>query len=280
MMGAVADDGGSARVAWVQRWQRSLPGHSWRRADDLNLATHALALAAQQVLCTAPLLVAASAVLRRVDQQGPGVLLPRYLGLTGKAAADVSSLFSGASSSVSVSELAAGVGLSFVFGMGAGATVQRSFETVWAQPPLGRRSIGRHALWLAGLLAYVFIVLGVGRGAHRIHGHTNVRLVARVVVQLVASFLFFWWSQHMLLGGRISWRRLRAGAASIAVATATLVALSGFVLPGQITDEVRDYGLVGAAFVLSVWLVTLSGLVIGGALVGAVLDERRNPIAA
>ena len=208
------------------------------------------------------------------------MLLPRYLGLTGKAAADVSALFSGASSSVSVSELAAGVGLSFVFGVGAGATVQRSFETVWAQPPLGRWALGRHALWLVGLLAYVFIVLGVGRGAHRIHGHTHVRLVARVVVQLVASFLFFWWSQHLLLGGRVSWRRLRAGAACIAVATATLVALSGFVLPGQITDEVRDYGLVGAAFVLSVWLVTLSGLVIGGALVGAVIDERKGPITA
>ena len=42
----------------------------------------------------------------------------------------------------------------------------------------------------------------------------------------------------------------------------------------ELTEQVRDYGLVGAAFVLSVWLVTLSGLVIGGALVGAVLDEQ------
>jgi len=39
---------------------------------------------------------------------------------------------------------------------------------------------------------------------------------------------------------------------------------------------VFDYGLVGAAFVLSIWLVVLSGAIFGGALLGAVIVERRS----
>src|SRR3979409_626315 len=61
------------RVAAVfERWFDSLPGHGWRRAHELDLVTQTLALAAQQVLCTAPLLVATSAIVRRASGRGMG----------------------------------------------------------------------------------------------------------------------------------------------------------------------------------------------------------------
>jgi len=69
-----------------QWWSRSLPGHGVRRKRELNLATHVLALSAQQVLCTAPLVVALSAVLQRVTGQGVGGVLSRFFGLRGAAA--------------------------------------------------------------------------------------------------------------------------------------------------------------------------------------------------
>lgn len=250
----------------------------WTRARELSLVTHALALAAQQVLCTAPLMVALSALLRRAGGEGPGVLVPRYLGLTGASAKDVAALFAGASPRVSFDNLAVGALLAFAFGTGVALTLQRGCELIWDVPRAGVRSFPRQCLWLFGLVAYLVVILSVGRNAHHIHGHDHVRLGARVVVQFGASFVFFWWSQRLLLGGRVSWRALWPGALAIAVGTAGLVALSGLVLPGQITDEVSDYGLVGGAFVLSIWLVALSGVVLGGVMVGNVVHDAHRPV--
>lgn len=262
--------------AMNDRWTDGFAGRSWRRSRELNLVTHTLALAAQQVLCTAPLLVALSALLRRVGGQGPGVLIPRYLGLTGTAAQDVADLFSRTSDSVSVTTLVTEAALALLFGTGVALTFQRALELVWSLPPAGLRSVARQCTWIVGLVAYLAVVFGVGHGAHRIHGHVHVRLVARVVVQLVASFAFFWWSQRVLLGRRVGWRALGPGAVLIAVGTAVVVGLSGLVLPGQITDQVGDYGLIGGAFVLSIWLVVLSGVVVGGAFLGAMWVQRHE----
>ena len=268
-------------AAW-HRWHASPAGRHWHRARELGLVTHTLALAAQQILCTAPLMVALSAVIRRAGGSGPGTVVPRYLGLTGDAARDVEQLFAGASPSASLDSLLVGAALSLIFGTGVALTFQRGLELIWGLPPGGVRSLGRQALWLVGLVTYLFVILGAGRSAHRIHAHDHAGLLARVVVQLIASFGFFWWSQHLLLGARVPWRRLRPGAMFIAAALAILVAVSGLVLPGQITDEVGDYGLIGAAFVLTIWLVALSGAVIGGAFIGAAIatTERVAPPVA
>ncbi|MEO7069053.1 MAG: hypothetical protein ABI131_01010, partial [Nostocoides sp.] len=67
--------------ALATRWQQSLPGHAWERGQRLDVATHTLALAAQQVLCTAPLLVAMSALLRRFGTGSVVVLLANLLDL-------------------------------------------------------------------------------------------------------------------------------------------------------------------------------------------------------
>ena len=57
-----------------------------------------------------------------------------------------------------------------------------------------------------------------------------------------------------------------------------LVLLSDVGLTGLIHNQVTDYGLIGAAFILSIWLAVLSGLIFAGVLFGAVLDERRSGV--
>jgi len=52
--------------------------------------------------------------------------------------------------------------------------------------------------------------------------------------------------------------------------------VSQLVLPGQITEQVDEYGLIGATFVLSIWLVVFSAIVFGAALAGAILVERSD----
>jgi len=261
--------------AMTHRVAASVAAHGWRRARELDLFTQTLALGAQQVLCTAPLLVAVSAVVQRASGDNVGRLLTRYLGLRGSAANDVTALFAN-STPVSTTGLLVGLILVVVFSTGVAATQQRGYELISSQPRAGLRSTGRQLRWILTLLGYVMALLYGGRFGHRVGGFLHVSVVARALTQFAVSSVFYWWSRHLLLAGRVGWRRLAPGAMCIGVGTAALMVSFGWVLPGQITDQVANYGPVGATFVLAIWLVVLSGVIFGGALLGAVIVERRS----
>lgn len=264
-------------VSAFRRLDASIVGVGWRRAAELNLPTHSLALAAQQILCTAPLLVAFSVVRRHPGAQNIGDVLTRYLALSPAASRDVGSLFHD-SGSVTTGDRVLGLLLALLFATAIAATQQRWFELVWTRPraPLVTSTV-RQLTWVAGLCAYLVIVLYAGRAGHGVGQHVHAGRPAGPVVQFVVSLLFFWWTQHLLLGGRLSWRQLLPGALCMALGMSVLVGLSGYVMSGEIVAEVSDYGLIGSTFVLSLWLVLLSGLVCAGALVGQLIAERQAP---
>ena len=259
----------------LQQWEETLPGHSWRRAREVDLPTQTLALAAQLVLCAAPLLVAISAVVRRAGGKGLGPPIARYLGLHGDAAKDVTSLFTTASN-VSMTSLVLGMIVALFFVTGVAATQQRGYEGIWSLPRMGIRASWRQLLWVFGLVIYIAIILNAGRLGHHGQGRVHSGVVFRAIPQFIASLLFYAWSQHLLLGGRIAWKRVMPGAICMSLGTTILVIVSAVVLPGQITQGETDYGPVGATFVLSVWLVILSAVIFGGGLLGAVIVERRE----
>lgn len=58
------------------------------------------------------------------------------------------------------------------------------------------------------------------------------------------------------------------------VGIVALIKISPFVLSQQIHEEVADYGLVGAVFVLSVWLMALSAVLMGGVMAGVLVVRR------
>ena len=261
----------------LQRWfDASFLGLCYRRSIQLNLATHSLALAAQQVLCTAPLLVAFSIARRHNAGQSIGEVLTRYLGLNTSASSDVTALFV-TSHSISTGDRVGGLIVAVLFATAIAATLQRWFENVWSQsraPVL--ISTFRQVMWVAGLCGYLVIVLYAGRAGHRVGGHFHAGRPTGPGLQFGVSFLFFWWSQRLLLHRRVGWRQLIPGALVMALGMLVLVGLSGFWMSGQIISQVSDYGLVGSTFVLSLWLVALSGLLCGGALLGQLIVERRS----
>lgn len=253
----------------------SLIARGWQHAREVDIGTHTLALAAQQVFCTAPLVVALTAVLQRVTGHDVTTLLARYLGLHGPAVREVTSMFT-PTAPVTTSGLLVGLAVVVVFSTGVAATQQRSYELSWGLVRAkGLRETARQGWWLLALLAYLAVVLYSGRVIHLLVTPRQLDVLARAVVQLLVSAVFFWWSQHTLLGGRVRWRALWPGAVAVSLGTTVLVLVSSWVLPGQITSEVAEYGPIGAPFVLSLWLLVYSGIVTGGALLGAVLVQHR-----
>ena len=256
-------------------WENTFAAHTWRRARDVDVLTHIFALVAQLVLCAAPLLIAVSAVLRRVGGEGLGPPLTHFLGLDRDAARTVDALFD-ASTRSNFADLVVGLVISALFATGVAATQQRGYNLIWGLPLPRWHSIWRHIVWTVLLGGYTAALLAASEWSVDVSSVPGVGLLIRCAVTLVSSVLFYTASQYLLLGGRIEYRRLLSGALFIAVGVTVLVVVSDIGLTALIHNQVTDYGLIGAAFILSIWLAVLSGLIFAGVLFGAVRDERRR----
>jgi membrane protein len=260
--------------AW---WEDSLGGHGYRRVRELDLDTHALALCAQQVLCTAPLIVAVSAVLQRLTGKGAGYFMTRFFGLYGDSADDVTRLFRRTAPTISTFTLVVAMITALVFTTSVASVQQRAFELIWTLPRIiSIRSYCRQLAWTIMLGLYSLGMLGLGRLGRILDQHIGrPGLTCVAVVQGFVTFLFYWWSQHWLLAGRVNWRALLRSALCVGVGTTVLFRLTRVFMPGQISWQVHAYGLIGGVFVLSVWLMILSVVIFGGVLIGALITERR-----
>jgi membrane protein len=228
-------------------------------------------------LCTAPLIVAISALLQRITGRGIAPVMGRFFGLHGDSRADVKQLFGRTAPSISTLTLILGMLTAIVFTTSVAATQQRGFELIWTLPRVSSlRSYARQLLWTPALTVFTVTVLAAGRLGH----WSDARVVGlgawtATIAQGLLTFLFYWWTQHWLLGARVTWRALAPGALAVGVLTTLMVRVSREIVPPQIAWQVHAYGLVGGVFVLSVWLMVLSVVIFGGVLLGALITEGR-----
>lgn len=271
------NDPSEGRLEAARRWlENSLGGRGYRRVRETNLDVHALALCAQQVLCTAPLIVAMGAVLQRETGKGAAYFIDRFFGLYGQSAEAVNRLFA-RTTHISTFALVFALATSIVFSTGVAAVQQRAFEQIWTLPRIiSVRSYLRQLVWAVMLGGYSMLLLALGRAGRELHetwGRPGQYGVA--CVQGAVTFLFYWWSQHWLLAGRVRWHALMRGALAVGLLTTIMFRLTRVIMPGQMAWPVRAYGLIGGVFVLSVWLMILCVVIFGGVLLGALLTEKR-----
>ena len=259
-------------------WAQTLVGRGVTRIRELDLDTHALALCAQQVLCTAPLVVAISAVSQRIAGRDISYFITRFFGLHDASAQDVASLFGRSVPSISTGALIFAMLTAIAFTTSVAAVQQRGFEMIWTLPRIqGVRSYLRQLVWTPGLALFCLAVLLATRAGRWIDAHVvGIGAWAIFTLQGLATFLFYWWTQHWLLRGRVSWRGLFPGALAVGVVSVAMVRLSRVIMPPQISWQVHAYGEIGAVFVLSVWLMVASMVVFGGVLLGALIAEKHH----
>jgi membrane protein len=265
------------RIAAGRRWlANSLGGRGYKRIREIDLDTHALALCAQQVLCTAPLVVAMGSVLQRWTGHGAAYFIDRFFGLTGESAAAVDKLFA-RDTRIGTFSLVFALVTSLVLSTGVAAVQQRAFERIWTLPRIiSVRSYLRQLVWAFSLGGYCMLLLGLGRVGRELQETIGLSAVMAIaVVQGAVTFVFYWWSQRWLLAGRVTWLALLPGALTVGVLTTIMFRLTRLIMPHQMTWPVEAYGLIGAVFVLSIWLMILSVVVFGGTLFGALLVEGK-----
>jgi membrane protein len=250
--------------AMRQAAEGTVVGTSVRRVRELELGSCALVLAAQQVMCLIPLLVVLAALRASGTSGNFGVRFGHYLGVSRRATQDLGAVFAGPAQ-VRSAVTVLGVLLLVLFTVGLAQAHQRAYELAWRLERSPRGSWLRQARWVAGAVGYVVALTAIIRA---LGGLSSERVVfIAICAPLTAGF--YWWSQRVLLGGRVSWRSLLPGALLIAFGVTLLLVLTPLGFSGQITSSVREFGPIGVTFVLATWQLVLSVLIVGGAAIGA-----------
>lgn len=261
------------RARLTQWWRGSYLGACWRRSDTLDLPTATLALGAQEVLCTAPMLVALSAIMARFHLGYVGAFLDDLLGLDAASSEAVRNLFH-STRTPQLASLWTGLGIALVFYVAVAASTQRCVDAIWNRGVSGWSTWWRRILWVGGQVPMFGLAIAAGRYLHVWHFGDTAANLAYGIALGVSAALFHWWGHHLLLEGSVPPRALAPGALAIGTGVFVLVVASPVVMPAQITDNVADYGLIGAAFILSLWSVAYSAVVVYGTLLGQIFVSR------
>ncbi|MCT9009474.1 YhjD/YihY/BrkB family envelope integrity protein [Streptomyces sp. NPDC054766] len=258
----------SVRVRLCRALRDSPAGRGWRRSREIELGQRSLGFAALGFLTLVPLLIVVSAA-DPAHGRGFAQWLGDGLGVSRAARDQVARLFAGPAQ-VLQTTTAFGLAALAVFGLSFGAAVQTGYEKVWDLPPARWYARWRQVLWLAVLIGSLYVSATTTLWRHSAVGTLTAALTA---------VLFFWWSQWMLLGGRIALGALLPGAALTALGLLGLRVFSRLVFSPLIASSAVTYGPFGTVLVVQSWLVGVGVVVFAGALLGRLAHEELPTVA-
>lgn len=242
-------------------------GLAWSRGREIELMHRAMGFAALGFLTLVPLLVVVAAAAPGSGSNF-GRWLGQALGVTASSRARVELLF-GAADLALERTTAFGLAALAVFGLTFGSAVQTGYEKVWDLPTARWHTMWRHVVWLALLVCYLGLLVGIPAPSDSVAG-----TVVGTISDTVGTCLFFWSSGRLLLGGRVRWRALLPGAVATSLGLLGLRVFSQLVFSPLIASNAVTYGPFGTLLVVQSWLVGVGFVVYGGAMVGRLVHEH------
>jgi membrane protein len=242
-------------------------GLVWRRGREMELMYRAMGFAALGFLTLVPLLILVAAA-DPASGQGFARWLGQGLGVSASSQEEIEQLF-GRPGEALQRTTAFGLAALAVFGLTFGAAVQTGYERIWDLGTARWHTVWRHVLWLAVLVFYLIVFVNTP-----VRSESVVEIVFATLGDVVGTFLFFWWSQRVLLAGRVRWPALLPGAVATALGLLGLRLFSRVVFSPLIASSAVTYGPFGTVLVLQSWLVGVGFVVYGGALVGRIFHDQ------
>jgi len=259
-------DKGAAAAARVKTGS---VGTFWSRLSAVDFMNSALMFAGLFLVCFFPFLAVVDAAAGRNTQR----TITDRLGLSGQAAQDVDALISVGHQTVSALSVLGAIVL-VLFAIGIPGVLQAWYEKVYHQqaPYGGLRQFTRKLIWLAVFLAYIWLEALTGQQP----GPAGGRLLT-FVCEFAIAVLFWWWTVHFLLDGRIGWRALFPAALATGFCLTGLAVFSLLLFSGSITSGETSYGPIGVVLVLLYYLIGAGVCLLLGAVFGRTWNERHPP---
>jgi membrane protein len=249
---------------WGQgKYAGSWAEYLWHRLDAVDFMNQAMLLAATLLLCAVPFMLIAAALAGRSVVSALSV----RLGLSQQAAADVGHLFTSSSATSN-----AVTGLSWAFfilgGIAAATAIQRLYQRVFGQDPRGPRDTPRAVIWLALAVGWTALGTAVAPGFYATSPEMwwNENIPANIVL-----CCFTMW---FLLAGRVSWRRLVPCAVATGAFWLGMLAVFSVIFSGMVISYDQKYGPIGVVFGLMSFFIAIGVVIILGAAVGLMWQER------
>ncbi|MFD9688728.1 YhjD/YihY/BrkB family envelope integrity protein [Kitasatospora sp. NPDC059088] len=232
----------------------------------IHVLDTATRLAAQAFLTAIPVVFVLAAFMPDEVRSSVSDSLRTVLGLRGAAYDEVTQVLRTDSGSATT-ETYGGLGIvvTLLAATSCSRVLQRLCERSWHLPHLaGRLAAWRWLAWLLVWLA-VLIVQGQVRTGFGLGDSLGVFLY------LVSAVLLWWWTQHLLLGGRVPWLPLLPGAVLTSAALTALAWGSRLYIPRSLNRSVAQFGPLGLVFTLLSWLIVVFTAVTLGIGIGYVL---------
>jgi membrane protein len=244
----------------------SLPGRLLARLTEIGGVQRATILGAQAFTSLIPYLVVASALVpTNNDESFASTIIERF-DLEGRAADGVRALFATAGE-VESGITFLGLAILLITVTSFSRALQTTYERAYSLEPSGLAGLPRALLWI-GVLAVWLSLASIREEMQDWFGGPGAATVA------LGFALALWLLTPMiLLGGRVATRLLVPGAVASGALMTALAYASAVYMPIVLENAAQRYGLIGIAFSLQGWLLTLAIAIVAGAVVGGVLSE-------
>jgi len=153
-------------------------------------------------------------------------------------------------------------------GVSVATSLQGLYQRIFRLDGYWARDLPRALIWLAFAAGWILLSGWVGPWVR------SGSPVVFAVVGLVAFTSFWWFTMWLLLARRIPWRQLFAPALATGLCWVGMEAVFAVVFSGMIVSNDREYGPIGIVFSLMSWLIAIGVVVVLGAVIGLVWQER------
>ena len=273
----LADGGNGRSLAGRLRWrvaaaQRRLEG-TWvdafvKELKAVDVVEWTTVFGAELLWSVLPLLILLSSLAStRIDDD-----LSRHIGLNHHGAHIVEGMFRNTPSHAIV-PIVTGVLIAFVGTVAVVGSIQVLYERAFEQEQRGRRDLPRRIVWVVVMIAALVaqaIITGPVRQA--------VGPYVQDVAKFVEATLFFWWTMHFLLAGRVPWRSLLRTAIVTALLWLGIALFSSLYFSSTVISDQKQFGTIGVVFSLLTWFILIGFAFVLGAAAGAAWQKRGGRI--
>ncbi|WP_369244017.1 YhjD/YihY/BrkB family envelope integrity protein [Streptomyces sp. R41] len=246
--------------------------HLMSHLVSVNVLDSATRLAAQTFLTAVPLLFVVASVAPQAVRDQFVTSVHDVFGLTGSADAQLKKVYQGDESELRQSTGVVSGLMVLISATACSRAMQRLCERAWRLPGAGARVAAWR--WIAWLAAWL-VMIGL-QGPLR--GGFGQGLWLGLPLLLAAEVGMWWWTQHLLLTGRVPWLPLLPGALLTGTALSVLTSAAHLYVPRALNHSLDKYGSLGAVFTMLSWLIALCVVVTLCITAGAVI--AREPAMA